>query len=90
MALLHICLRFGLGLAALLAYLGMRTGLGPGPKTAAKVGLLVWFIGYVPGSAVLHELGALSAGQLTFALVWGVAEALAATLAGAWLYKERG
>ncbi len=87
-AFLHVILRFGLGLASVLVYVLMRPSLGPGPWTAFRVGLLVWFLAYVPGSFVLHQLGALDGGQLAVALVWGAAEAVAATMLGAWLYRE--
>lgn len=89
-ALLHSGLRLGVGVASVLVYVGMRGSYGPGPRTAVATGLLVWFIGYVPGSAVLHELGALSTGQLAAALPWGAAEAVAATVLGAWLYRADG
>lgn len=88
-ALLHTGLRFGLGLASVAIYAGMRGGFGPGPFTAVRAGALIWFIGYVPGSVVLHELGVLDSGQLAFALAWGLAEAVSATLAGAWLYRDK-
>jgi hypothetical protein len=87
-ALVHVSLRLGLGLGSILLYAAARDGWGPGPSTAVRVGLLVWFIGYVPGSTVLHELGVLTSGQLAFALLWGVAEAVGATVLGARLYRE--
>jgi hypothetical protein len=71
-AALHTGLRFGLGLASVVVYAGMRTGLGPGPWTAVRVGLLIWFVGYIPGSFVLHELGVLTNAQLRL---------------GAWIYR---
>jgi hypothetical protein len=89
-ALLHTSLRFGLGFALVLAYAGMRKGLGPGPSTAMKVGLLIWFVGYVPGSAVLHELGVLTRPHFVLALAWGAGEVLTAALVGGWLYREAG
>lgn len=88
-ALVHVSLRLGLGLGGVLLYAGARDGWGPGTSTAVRVGLLVWFIGYVPGTTVLHELGVLTSSQLAFALLWGVAEAVAATVLGARLYRER-
>lgn len=87
-AALHSSLRLGLGVAAVAAYAGIRGGLGPGPRTALWTALLVWFIGYVPGSAVLHELGALTDRQFGLGLVLGLVESAAALLVGAWLYRE--
>jgi len=84
---LHLGLRFGFGFASVAVYAGMRGGYGQGPKTAAGAGFLVWFIGYLPSSVVLHELGVFSGSILAFALAWGLVEAVAATLVGARLYR---
>lgn len=88
-ALLHLGLRFVLGFATALMYAGMRGGLGPGPITAARVGVLVWLVGYLPASVVLHELGVFSSAQMAFALLWGLAEAVLAALVAGWLYRDR-
>lgn len=85
--LLHLGLRFGLGFASVAVYAGIERGYGQGPRTAAGAGFLVWFIGYVPSSVVLHELGVFTGALLAFALSWGLAEAVAATLVGARLYR---
>jgi len=87
-AFLHLGLRFGLGLASVMLYAGLRGGLGPGTGTAARAAVLVWFIGYVPGAVVLRELGVLADGQLAFAVLWGVAESMASLLTGAWLLER--
>jgi hypothetical protein len=87
-ALLHVSLRFGLGFALVVAYAGARIGLGPGLATAMKAGLVIWFVGYVPGSAVLHELGVLTRPQLLLALSWGLGEVLLAAAVGGWLYRD--
>jgi hypothetical protein len=84
---MHVAIRLGLGFASVLVYAGFRAAWAPGPWTAVRSGAIVWFIGYVPGSIVLHELGAFTDSQLTFALVWGLGEAIVATLVGAWLYR---
>jgi hypothetical protein len=85
--LLHLSLRLGLGLASVVLYAGMRAGYGTGPKTAVGAGFLVWFIGYVPSSVVLHELGVFTGAQLAFAISWGLAEAVLATSVGARIYR---
>jgi len=89
-AVLHVGLRFGFGLASVLLYAGARGGWGGGPRTAAVVGSLVWLVGYVPGSTVLYEIGVLTGGQLGFALVWGLGEAVGSTLLGARSYGRDG
>ncbi|MDX1394887.1 MAG: hypothetical protein R3195_10860 [Gemmatimonadota bacterium] len=82
-ALLHTGLRFGLGFATVVAYVGFR-GAKPGHARASIVRTVgvVWFLAYVPGSVVLHELGVLTVAQLSFALVWGLGETLLATAVG--------
>lgn len=86
--LLHLGLRFGLGFASVLLYAGLQSGLGPGAATAMRAAILVWFIGYVPGSAVLNELGVFGDGQLALVLLWGAVEAGAAVVLGAWLHDR--
>ena len=88
-ALVHSALRMGLGLAAVLLYVGFRGGMGSRPQAAMWSSMLLWFVGYVPGSVVLHELGVLSSGQLGFALLWGILETCVATFLGASLYRPR-
>ena len=69
-------------------YAAVRPRLGPGPKTALTVGLLVGLLGALPrnfsGFAWAYTGGYL-------ALFWTldmVVGCMAATFVGAWLYKE--
>lgn len=89
-ALLHTGLRFGLGFAAIFLFAGMRKGLGRAPLTALLTAFLVWYIAYVPGTTVLHQLGVYDDQQLTIGLVWGLAETMVALLLGAWLFQDAG
>jgi hypothetical protein len=79
---------FVMGFVAIWLYVGVRARLGPGPITALKVGLAVWFFAYlVPSLANVIQ------GQSTPRMYWvGIAFTVAAiplaTGAGAWLYTD--
>jgi hypothetical protein len=80
---------FGIGIAAVWLYAALCPRYGPGPKTAAMSALGYWVIG--------HALPAVSVGQTGFFPVWliaaanvgGLIEIVLATMAGAFLYRER-
>lgn len=86
--LLHTGLRFGLGFAAIFLFAGMRRGLGRTPLTALLTAVLVWYAAYVPGTAVLHQLGIYDDRQLSVGLIWGFAEMTVALLLGAWFFRD--
>jgi hypothetical protein len=76
------------GLVLIWFYAVARTRFGPGPATAVKVAVVLWF-----GMWLLHLLGYRMLGLFPGSLLamWGVVtfvETLLAALAGAWLYKE--
>ncbi|MGP8244822.1 MAG: hypothetical protein ACLQVN_09925 [Bryobacteraceae bacterium] len=81
---------FLIGIYALWLYATIRPRFGPGPKTAVITGIAVW----VPASllamiapAALH----LFRYRLTaIGVVLGLVEIVVGTVAGAWLYRERG
>ena len=83
---LLLMLGMGLGLAWL--YAAVRPRLGPGPRTAALLGLVVGLMIYTPGNvttfAWTHEGGFVALVRLVAGLVGSVVGAL---VAGA-LYKE--
>jgi len=83
---LLLMLGMGLGLAWL--YAAVRPRLGPGPRTAALLGLVVGLMIYTPANvttfAWTHEGGLVALGRLVAGLVGSVVGAL---VAGA-LYKE--
>ncbi len=83
---LLLMLGIGLGLAWL--YAAVRPRLGPGPRTAALLGLVVGLMIYTPGNvatfAWTHEGGFVALVRLVAGLVGSVGGAL---VAGA-LYKE--
>jgi hypothetical protein len=81
-----IVLGFVVGIAAVWLYAAIRTRYGPGPATAAKAGILVWILGSLYSAVVFWNLGLYPMNVL--ALVWTLVEAILATVAGAWLYRE--
>lgn len=76
------------GLVTVWLYAAIRPRFGPGPGTAVKAGLLVWFLAYVIpglGNALTH----LSPWSLTLTFLgWTLVEAPLVAVLGAWLYRE--
>lgn len=79
---------FLLGIVAVWLYALARPRLGPGPRSAALVGLGVWLL-YSGSFADFHLAVPLFP---TFVplwnLGWGLVEVPLATMAGAWVYRE--
>jgi hypothetical protein len=83
-----VLLGFLIGIVMVWLYAAVRPRLGPGPKTAALVGVAVWFFIY-PGATVGYvSMGLFPANLAVLALVWGLAEMVLSALAGGWAYKE--
>jgi hypothetical protein len=86
--IVYVVMVFVLGIAIVWLYAAIRPRFGPGPKTAALTGLIVWFLiwlwsfggaamwGFFPGDLVL------------IIVFWGLVEVVLAALAGGWLYRE--
>ena len=80
---------FALGLLAVWTYAAIRPRMGPGPKTAICAGLLVWALSYLYAAVYVHAGVTVYPAKLTWLPVaWSLVEVPAATLAGAWLYRE--
>lgn len=76
------------GISMVWLYAAARPRFGPGAKTAVLTGFAFWIFGYA-----LPALGHLGFGLfpprlLIISALTGLAEAILASLAGAWLYKE--
>ena len=79
---------FLLGIGAVWGYAAIRPRFGPGAKTAAIAGVAAWyFAGFLPSIAMMN-LGMMPQNLLMMGLVWGLVEYIAATIAGAYFYKE--
>jgi hypothetical protein len=76
----------GLGIAAVWLYAAIRPRYGAGASTAVRAGLAVWFFTSLLAIIAMRAMGLF---QISLAgLVWTLVECVAATLAGAWLYRE--
>jgi hypothetical protein len=83
-----VVLGFILGIVMTWLYAAVRPRLGPGPKTAILVGVVVWFMVYLISMVGMTVMGLASAQMAALALVWGLVEIVLAALAGGWAYKE--
>jgi hypothetical protein len=87
-----IAMTYVLGIAAVWLYAAIRPRFGSGARTAVLAGLAVWVMAHL-WSGVYLGMGfqGLITERLAFLPVaWGLVEAPVATLAGAWIYRERG
>lgn len=85
---LYLVLGFVFGIVAVWIYASIRPRYGAGPGSAVIAAIIAWILGYV-----FPIFGYLAIGLTTVALglvsgVWGLAEIVIGTLAGAWLYRE--
>lgn len=85
----HVGLRLWFGVLAVFIYAGFRPRFGPGPWTAVLAGGTVFLAAGLVLLASLNDFGLLTGGRLWVAAAWTLAEAVVATLAGAWLYGEK-
>lgn len=80
---------FLLGIAAVWLYAAIRPRYGIGPNTAIRAGLVAWAIGvFLPNLGNL-PLGLFPTRLTVITSVVALVELVIATLAGAWLYKEK-
>ena len=86
--LVHVLLGLAYGLSAVCLYATIRPRFGPGPKTAFYAGLGVWVLGKLLPSVNWAPRGLVPGHLIVIAVVVGLAELVAATEAGAWLYRE--
>jgi hypothetical protein len=84
--LIWMILGFVIGIAAVWLYAAIRPRYGGGPGTAVKAGLAVWVLGNLYSTIVFWNLGLYPMNFLI--LIWTLVEAIVATVAGAWLYRE--
>jgi len=80
---------FLLGIAAVWLYVAIRTRYGPGPNTAIRAGLAAWALAVFLPNLGNYPLGLFPARLLVISAVVALVEIVVATVAGAWLYKEK-
>lgn len=78
----------GMGIAAVWLYAAIRPRSGAGPKTAVVAGLGYWVMGYALPAVGIGQTGLFPVRLLAVTHLGGLVEIIAATLAGAALYKE--
>lgn len=77
---------FAAGIVAVWLYAAIRPRYGAGFGTAVRAGLAVWFLAWFLSMLVVTNMGLLPFSAV--ALVWSFVEALLATVAGAFVYRE--
>lgn len=88
MPVLAIGTRLAFGLLTVWLYAAALPRLGAGPRTAAAIALVVWFLLYAPYLEVMGFLRLLPVRALWTVAGWGLLETSLAALAGAWVYRE--
>jgi hypothetical protein len=78
----------GMGIAAVWLYAAIRPRFGAGLKTAVVAGLAYWVMGYALPAVGIGQTGLFPVRLLAITHSGGLVEITAATVAGAWLYKE--
>jgi len=76
------------GISAIWLYAAIRPRYGPGPKTAVIVGFAIWFLSILTSDSHLRVFGLVSTRFVVIDVPTELVLILAATLAGAWQYKE--
>jgi len=77
------------GLVAVFFYAAARPRFGPGVRTAVIVGFALYCGSYLLVLIGYHMIGLYPDDLLLIWAVQGLVETILATLAGAWLYRER-
>lgn len=87
-AVLAVAMTFMFGILAVLLYAMIRPRLGPGPKTALIIALILWFCLYAYSGTINMLLINVPPKLILMILAWGIIEYPLGILAGAALYKE--
>ena len=78
-----------LGVFMVWMYAAVRPLLGPGPKTAAIVSVLVWFMTYFWSNASMVAFGFMPLSLTVIGTAWGLVELVVAGQVGARLYGRK-
>jgi hypothetical protein len=87
-ALMHVSMRLAIGLGVVWLYAAIRPRFGPGPRTAALAGLVLWLFTYAFSLLGISSYGLYSERALVTAAAWGLVELQGMALLGAYLYRE--
>lgn len=83
-----VTMTFVFGFILVWLYAAVRPRLGPGPKTAIIIGVVIWFLAYFGPLVSMSVMGMLPGRLAVIGSVWGLVEVPLAALAGAWMYHE--
>lgn len=83
-----IFLSFLLGIVLVWLYAAIRPRYGAGVGAAIMAGLAVFFLAYAYMTTGLAVMGFFPRNVMIITLAWGLVEILAASVVGAWAYKE--
>ena len=86
--MVFVMMSFALGIFAVWLYAAIRPRFGPGAKTAACAGLIVWGLAWLFPNIGFMAMDFFPMKLILIGTVWGLVEVTLATVAGAWLYKE--
>lgn len=81
-------LMFVFGIVTVFVYAAIRPRFGAGLKTAVITGCLVWFLSFFYATFLMATIGLFAAGPSVKGAAWELGEAILASIAGAWVYKE--
>lgn len=77
------------GIIAIWIYAAVRPRLGPGLRTAVRVGVVVWILGtLVPNASFMYVANLFPKHLTLYTTLGGLVEVVAGTIVGAWIYKE--
>ena len=79
---------FVLGIVTVWLYAAIRPRFGASIQTAVVAGLAVWFFAYLYPGIGLGLIGMMPTQLNVITLVWGLAEIVIGSIAGAWVYTE--
>ena len=85
---LWLFLTFGAGILGIWAYAAIRPQYGPGPKTAAGVGVVLWLLSGVGPTVWFAHILLLPTAVVVSSLTAELIADVVATILGAWQYKE--
>lgn len=80
---------FIFGVVLVWLYAAVQPRFAPGPKTAALVAILVWFVGYCAANVSNVMYGFMPVSLTLVGTVWGLVELIVAGEVGAYLYREQ-
>ena len=84
----HVLWGLVVGVAAIWLYAAIRPRYGPGAATALRAGFAVWLFVHATFSLAAASMDLLPQKIMLISAAWSLPATIAATLAGAWLYKE--